>query len=122
LNQAAGAEGAHGRSTEQFPVSAFVGSSENLKDLKAPGVAGPEPGEEGGWEEDGCVICWEGARTHVVVPCGHVVLCGVCAPRIGASIACCPVLTPPITHPYKAHCMPDAGPDTGPASVTGKIR
>ena len=61
----------------------------------APVVAGPGLGQEGGWEEDGCVICWEGARTHVVVPCGHVVLCGACAPRIGASIACCPVLTPP---------------------------
>ena len=41
------------------------------------------------------MICWEGARTHVVVPCGHFVLCGACAPRIGASVACCPVLIPP---------------------------
>ena len=91
--------------------------------MGAPDVARPGPVQEGEWEERGCVICWEGARTHVVVPCGHFVLCGACALRISeASVPCCPVLNFPITFPCIAHCMPDAGPNAGPTSVTGKIR
>ena len=34
----------HGLSTEQFPVSAYVGSSKNLKDLKEHPAAEPVPG------------------------------------------------------------------------------
>ena len=41
----------HGLSTEQFPVSAYVGSSKNLKDLKDPSCASlavryPSSGQE----------------------------------------------------------------------------
>lgn len=30
-------------------------------------------------DDDGCVICLEASRTHVVVPCGHLCLCERCA-------------------------------------------
>ena len=31
-----------------------------------------DSGKDGGWLETECVICLEGERTHLVVPCGHV--------------------------------------------------
>ncbi|KAJ1491671.1 hypothetical protein T484DRAFT_3116030 [Baffinella frigidus] len=42
-------------------------------------------------ENDECVICFEGAKTHIVIPCGHLALCGTCAAFIGTSLAACPV-------------------------------
>ena len=30
-----------------------------------------------------CVICWEGSKTHIVVPCGHQCVCDRCSSTIG---------------------------------------
>ena len=29
--------------------------------------------------ETTCIVCFEGAKTHLAVPCGHVCACGPCA-------------------------------------------
>ena len=41
----------------------------------------------------------QGAKTHLVVPCGHVALCGGCAAHIGKSLAACPVPNPTHLNP-----------------------
>lgn len=33
-------------------------------------------------EEDLCVVCRDGVRTHALIPCGHRVLCIGCVPRL----------------------------------------
>lgn len=36
-----------------------------------------------------CVICWEGPKTHVVVPCGHQCVCDSCSSAIGQRCPMC---------------------------------
>ena len=59
------------------------------------GVDAPSAPMVGGSEVeapvDECVICFEGEKTHMVYPCGHVALCGDCAGLIGKSLHLCPV-------------------------------
>jgi hypothetical protein len=39
-----------------------------------------------------CVVCLERTADHVVIPCGHLCLCGDCAQKVVASKSvCCPV-------------------------------
>ncbi|KAJ1492730.1 hypothetical protein T484DRAFT_1880407 [Baffinella frigidus] len=80
-----GVVGKHGFSAEQVPVSACVGSSKSLQDLKG----------------DECVICLEDARTHVVLPCGHWALCGGCAGLVGVTLFSCPVQLPTHTADFE---------------------
>ena len=41
----------------------------------------------------------QGPKTHLVVPCGHVALCGGCAALIGKSLTACPVSNPTHLNP-----------------------
>ena len=38
-----------------------------------------EPIDEDLEQEDACIICWVRPRTHVLIPCGHVQMCGECS-------------------------------------------
>ena len=43
-------------------------------------------------EEDECVICRDAQKTHVLVPCGHMCVCGACASVVDS----CPICRKPI--------------------------
>mmetsp|Transcript_70725 Transcript_70725/g.169412 ORF Transcript_70725/g.169412 Transcript_70725/m.169412 type:complete len:119 (+) Transcript_70725:3-359(+) len=47
-----------------------------------------------------CVICLEGEKTHAVIPCGHLALCGGCAALISYSQVACPVCMVPASAPF----------------------
>jgi len=38
-----------------------------------------------------CVVCMDSKKSHVLVPCGHVCVCKVCAGNIVATKQACPV-------------------------------
>ena len=44
-------------------------------------------------DDDGkiCIVCLDGERDHVLIPCGHLCLCGDCAASYGADDAECPL-------------------------------
>lgn len=33
-------------------------------------------------QEEICIVCRDGLRTHALIPCGHKVLCADCIPRL----------------------------------------
>jgi hypothetical protein len=41
--------------------------------------------------EDPCVVCFDGRKTHAMIPCGHLALCGKCA----AALKECPICRGP---------------------------
>ncbi|KAJ1486929.1 hypothetical protein T484DRAFT_1942430 [Baffinella frigidus] len=49
---------------------------------------------------DECIICFEGEKTHLVVPCGHLALCVTCASLVGTSLAKCPICNILAVSPY----------------------
>ena len=49
-------------------------------------------------EDEECVICFEGRKDHVVIPCGHVVFCSKCAQE---TYKACPTCQQPITQIMK---------------------
>ena len=42
-------------------------------------------------EDDLCVICFDGAKTRVFVPCGHLCVCAACGENVMASTKRCPI-------------------------------
>jgi hypothetical protein len=48
--------------------------------------------------ESFCVVCWARAKTHVLVPCGHLILCSDCASRVKTE---CPMCCTPFTQVIK---------------------
>ncbi|KAJ1479525.1 hypothetical protein T484DRAFT_1958715 [Baffinella frigidus] len=61
---------------------------------------GTLPPQKGGGPDDECVICLEGEKNHIVMPCGHLVLCGTCALFIGTSLSSCPVCNVKASAPF----------------------
>jgi hypothetical protein len=49
---------------------------------------------------DECVICFEGEKTHLILPCGHLALCERCAGLMGDQLHKCPVCNTAPTPPY----------------------
>ena len=54
--------------------------------------------EEGGGDGQ-CVICFDGARDHVFLPCRHMCSCGDCAPQLSA----CPICRGAIKEFYRVY-------------------
>ena len=46
------------------------------------------------------MICFEGDKTHLILPCGHVALCGVCAALIGGKLHECPICNTDAIPPF----------------------
>ena len=44
-------------------------------------------------QENVCVVCLERAQTHVLVPCGHHVVCSVCSAHVSRCPVCCQTFT-----------------------------
>lgn len=42
-----------------------------------------------------CVVCLENDATHAFIPCGHMVVCSACAPRLLGQNKTCPVCRAP---------------------------
>lgn len=42
-------------------------------------MAAEEPIDEDLEQQEACIICWVRPRTHVLIPCGHVHMCGECS-------------------------------------------
>ena len=68
---------------------------------------GDGEGDSGGWDgggagadggSDSCVVCFDGAKTHVLIPCGHRCLCARCAKRYDAGGSACPVCRQAVKH------------------------
>jgi len=59
-------------------------------------------GQEG--QEDECVICFEGDKSHALIPCGHLVLCEKCSRMVGkgngAKLQTCPMCNTELVAPY----------------------
>jgi len=59
-------------------------------------------GQEG--QEDECVICFEGDKSHALIPCGHLVLCEKCSGMVGkgngAKLQTCPMCNAELVAPY----------------------
>lgn len=55
-----------------------------LNDENLPLLGDSVSTNEEGTGEEGCMICIEGTRSHVAIPCGHFVLCATCSRRVGS--------------------------------------
>lgn len=51
--------------------------------------------------DNSCCICMERERTHILIPCGHFVLCHICA---GACAGRCPVCKSMYTDIVRVYC------------------
>ena len=48
-------------------------------------------------DESLCVVCVDAPKNHILLPCRHMCVCQVCAPRLqGMPTPCCPVCRAPI--------------------------
>jgi len=65
----------------------------------SPPAASPQASAESN-NNDECVICWNAAATHVVVPCGHLCMCPDCIPK---ELESCPVCRGPMAHVMKVY-------------------
>jgi len=61
------------------PVPALVPAPISASVTAAAPAPAPVPGEDGDSKE--CVVCLEGVKSHVVVPCGHLCLCDTCSQK-----------------------------------------
>ena len=46
-------------------------------------------------DSEACVVCMDGAKSHVLVPCGHQCVCGPCSERLAQGH--CPVCRTAVT-------------------------
>jgi len=50
------------------------------------------------------VICFEGDKSHALIPCGHLVLCEKCSGMVGkgngAKLQTCPMCNAELVAPY----------------------
>ena len=66
-------------------------------------------------DSDLCVICIDAPRTHLLAPCGHRAVCGVCAHFFGeeqAAAALCPMCRAPVQQVIRV-CTTDDAPALG---------
>ncbi|PRW44940.1 lysine-specific demethylase 2A-like [Chlorella sorokiniana] len=50
-----------------------------------------------------CIVCWEGRRESVLIPCGHLCLCTRCAEvQMAAAVPLCPICRKPIARTMNA--------------------
>jgi len=59
------------------PVPALVPALAPAPVTASAPAPAPVPGEDGDSKE--CVVCLEGMKSHVIVPCGHLCLCEACS-------------------------------------------
>ena len=57
----------------------------------AAAAAGPSAEADDSDDSNLCVVCLDGARAYVAVPCGHKALCGNCAPCFEGGRKECPL-------------------------------
>ena len=53
--------------------------------------AGEVPKAEAPKSEEKCVVCFEGALSHLFVPCGHQCVCATCAATVMERCGKCPI-------------------------------
>ena len=46
-------------------------------------------------DRDACVVCLDGAKSHILAPCGHQCVCGPCSERLAQGH--CPVCRTAVT-------------------------
>lgn len=64
----------------------------NAADADASTGAGAITGAGAGASVDNeCAVCFDGPKSHIFVPCGHVCVCKECADSIIASTKQCPI-------------------------------
>ena len=59
--------------------------------VPAAASSGPSPSKENEKEkedDDQCVVCFDGPKTHLIVPCGHQCLCGECTRNLKTCPMC----------------------------------
>ena len=52
---------------------------------------GQEEEEEEEDDDKLCIVCMDGARDHVMIPCGHIAVCGECKDEYKGDDAVCPL-------------------------------
>jgi hypothetical protein len=77
-----------------------------LQQMRAQlGVPPAAPAPHPDAEETMCVVCFDAAKDHLIVPCGHQCVCAGCAEQLTKTITpTCPVCRQPIQHTVKVFC------------------
>ena len=89
------AEQAEFESAEEWAAEQAAPPSSPLSTSTAASTAASTAWTHGGWDVDAqCVICFEGVRDHLCLPCKHLCVCARCVS--GTSLETCPMCRQPV--------------------------
>jgi Tfp pilus assembly protein FimV len=109
VKAAAEAEAAAERLQAEEEIAALTSRMQSdalrLQQMRARVGSSAVPAAHQDTEETMCVVCFDAAKDHLIVPCGHQCVCAGCAEQLTKTrTPTCPVCREPIQQTVKVFC------------------